>query len=580
MPSGQAFRHSPNPSCRQWPPMATSKCVSALLQRTSSRSGTWIETKSKRPRGGMGYSTTTRSSTPLLPPRSISASAAAARHRLVDWIERRPADPHLTLHLANLEAESPDSDQTRLELFNDVLRAGNAAPIVSSEPMPHPLHLRVDRTALIDRADGPLVTVIMPAFNAQETIAAALGSLLAQTHRQLQIIVVDDASSDATVAIAETLAAQDNRISVIAQARNGGAYAARNTGLERAAGAFVTVHDADDWAHPERIERQVRHLEGAPAVPANATHWLRADPSMIFQAHGRHPYKIVGKSTASLMVRRELFGVVGPWDNALRGAADFEFLKRVETRFGAVHHLSRFLPLAVSLRTPGSLTGESATGIRSLWHVNGARRQYLEAFTAWNLDENFPATLPFDSRVAARPFPVPALLTGGKADSSVDVVVTADFTSGSNSARPALHDVNGAVRDGRSVALWHQPDSLDALERRFEPAVVDALRDGRARMLSSGETVHCIELHQHGSGPAGGSLDGARKSWSTPPFRVARRCCPPSGRGCRTPRWKDQRCGRGRTPSALGAARQCRHRAAPGRGLVPDRSRRHRPQNS
>ena len=434
--------------------------------------------------------------------------STAARHRLVDWIERRPADPHLTLHLANLEAESPDSDQTRLELFNDVLRAGNAAPVVSSEPMPHPLHLRVDRTALIDRADGPLVTVIMPAFNAQETIAAALGSLLAQTHRQLQIIVVDDASSDATVAIAETLAAQDNRISVIAQARNGGAYAARNTGLERAAGAFVTVHDADDWAHPERIERQVRHLEGAPAVPANATHWLRADPSMIFQAHGRHPYKIVGKSTASLMVRRELFGVVGPWDNALRGAADFEFLKRVETRFGAVHHLSRFLPLAVSLRTPGSLTGESATGIRSLWHVNGARRQYLEAFTAWNLDENFPATLPFDSRVAARPFPVPALLTGGKADSSVDVVVTADFTSGSDSAGPALHDVNGAVRDGRSVALWHQPDSLDALERRFDPAVVDALRDGRSRLLSSGETVRCIELRQHGSGPAGGSLDG------------------------------------------------------------------------
>ena len=431
--------------------------------------------------------------------------SAAAHTRLVEWVERRPDDPHLTLHLANLET---DSDQTRLELFNDVLRAGGAAPVVSSEPMPHPLHLRVDRTTLTERADGPLVTVIMPAFNAAETIAAALGSLLAQTHRQLQIIVVDDASSDSTVAIAQTLAADDDRISVVALASNGGAYAARNIGLERAAGAFVTVHDADDWAHPERIDRQVRHLEGAPSVPANATHWLRADPKMIFQAHGRHPYKIVGKSTASLMVRRELFGVIGPWDNALRGAADFEFLKRVETRFGAIHHLSRFLPLAVSLRTPGSLTGESATGIRSLWHVDGARRQYLEAFTTWNLDDDFPASLPFDSRLATRPFPVPALLTGGKTDSSVDVVVTADYTSGSNSARSALHDINVAVRDGRSVALWHQPDSLDALERRFEADVVDALRDGRARLLSSGETVHCIELRQHGSGAAGGSLDG------------------------------------------------------------------------
>ena len=163
--------------------------------------------------------------------------SAAARTRLVDWIERLPDDPHLTLHLANLEAESPGSDQTRLELFNDVLRAGGAAPVVSSEPMPPPLHLHVDRTALVDRTNGPLVTVIMPAFNAQETIAAALGSLLAQTHRQLQIIVVDDASSDATVAIAETLAADDDRISVVALTRNSGAYAARNAALERAAGA-------------------------------------------------------------------------------------------------------------------------------------------------------------------------------------------------------------------------------------------------------------------------------------------------------------------------------------------------------
>ena len=194
--------------------------------------------------------------------------------------------------------------------------------------------------------------------------------------------------------------------------------------------AFVTVHDADDWAHPERIERQVRHLEDHPTVPADATHWVRADADMIFQPYGRHPYKIVGKSVASLMIRRELFEVVGPWDGEMRAAADSEMMKRLETRFGAVHHLSRHFPLAVSLRTTSSLTGSSATGLQSRWHVNGARHQYVEAFTTWNRDDDFPASLPFDPRTGARPFPVPALLVGGSADTAVDVVVTANSPQG------------------------------------------------------------------------------------------------------------------------------------------------------
>lgn len=431
----------------------------------------------------------------------------AARERLRDWIDRRPDDPHLKLHLANLGPDPSDSSSSRVESFNDVLRAGGAAPVVSFEQTPHPLHLRVDRTTLTERADGPLVTVIVPAFNAAETIGDALASLLGQTHRQLQIIVVDDSSTDSTVAVAEALAAEDDRITVVAMQSNGGAYSARNAGLERAAGSFVTVHDADDWAHAERIDRQVRHLEDAPSVPANATHLVRVDPTLIFQPHGRHPYKIVGKNTASLMVRRELFRVVGPWDGELRGAADFEFLKRLETRFGAVQHLSRFLPLALSLRTPGSLTGESPTGIRSLWHVDGARRQYLEAFTSWNQDDDFPAALPFDPRSTVRPFPIPALLTGAPTESSVDVVVTADLSAGSSSVRAALDGADALVRDHRSVALWHQPSSLDALERSLAVEVSEVLRAGRVRLLSSGEVVHCAELHRHGSAVVGGSLD-------------------------------------------------------------------------
>jgi hypothetical protein len=431
-----------------------------------------------------------------------------ARARLEQWINRRPDDPHLKLHLANIRNHEAGPGPAGFELFNDVLAAGGAALAVSPEPGAGPLGLTVEQSQLLDRPDGPLVTVIMPAFNAESTIGPALDSLLAQTHRRLQVIVVDDSSIDDTAAIAQAAAAADDRIVVLSQDRNCGAYAARNVGLERAEGAYVTVHDADDWAHPERIERQVRDLEDFPTVPANVTDWVRADADLVFQPHGRHPYKIVGKSTASLMVRRELFGVVGPWDHHMRGAADFEMLRRLQTRFGAVHHLSKNLPLAVSLRTPSSLTGSSATGIQSLWLVNGARRQYLERFVAWNRDDSFPASLPFDARHHARPFPVPALLLGGPTDTMVDVVVTADFTSGSPSVLVALDDACSAQRDGRSVALFHQPNSLEALQHDLDERVVEALRKGRLRLLSAGETVRCVELRHHGGGVPGGALEG------------------------------------------------------------------------
>lgn len=431
-----------------------------------------------------------------------------ATARLDTWVQRRPADPHLRLHLANQFAGTPDAEQRRNQLFNDVLVAGGVAPIAAWRIETGPLVLDVDPVALVAGDDGPLVTVIMPAFDAAATIADSLGSVQAQTHRRLQIIVVDDASTDGTAEVVGELAAADDRIVLVRAERNGGAYAARNLALRRADGAFVTVHDADDWMHPQRIVRQVEHLQQHPDVPANVSHLVRVDRNLGFCPHGRHPYRIVGKSIASLMARRELFGVIGPWDEVARGAADFELLKRLEARFGPVHNLSRHLPLAVSLRAPGSLTGSSATGIGSLWHVNGVRRQYLDAFTAWHREDNFPSNLPFDPWSSSRRFQVPSLLSGAPAHSETGVVVAADLSAASPMVTAVLARLSEAGAGERSVALLHEPNSLEALDRPLDPAVIDVLTDGRTRLLSSGETVRCRELIRLGSGVIGGRLDG------------------------------------------------------------------------
>ncbi len=100
----------------------------------------------------------------------------------------------------------------------------------------------------------PLVSVVVPVFNGEKHIAACLGSILAQTHTRLEVIVVDDGSTDGTARLVETLARADERILVI-RTENRGVSAARNTALDSVSGEWVMFADADDlWATPVLVE--------------------------------------------------------------------------------------------------------------------------------------------------------------------------------------------------------------------------------------------------------------------------------------------------------------------------------------
>ena len=98
------------------------------------------------------------------------------------------------------------------------------------------------------------VSVIIPAFNAAALIGNAIGSAQAQTQGEIEIIVVDDASTDDTVAVVEHLAAEDKRLRLVRMSRNGGPGAARNAGLNAARGEWIGLLDADDRYHPQRLE--------------------------------------------------------------------------------------------------------------------------------------------------------------------------------------------------------------------------------------------------------------------------------------------------------------------------------------
>jgi len=115
-----------------------------------------------------------------------------------------------------------------------------------------------------DAATAPLVSVVIPAFNAAATIGRTLRSALAQTHLEIEVIVVDDASSDDTAAI--VAAAGDPRVRLI-RAEHGGQAAARNRGIAESRGAFVAPLDADDLWDARKIELQVARALAAATPP-------------------------------------------------------------------------------------------------------------------------------------------------------------------------------------------------------------------------------------------------------------------------------------------------------------------------
>ena len=104
-----------------------------------------------------------------------------------------------------------------------------------------------------------LISVIVPVYNAELYLADCLESLIRQTHRELEILVVDDGSTDGSATLSERFAGKDGRIRLLRK-ENGGVSSARNLGLDEAKGEYVAFVDADDWILPDMLETQLIQL--------------------------------------------------------------------------------------------------------------------------------------------------------------------------------------------------------------------------------------------------------------------------------------------------------------------------------
>jgi teichuronic acid biosynthesis glycosyltransferase TuaG len=104
------------------------------------------------------------------------------------------------------------------------------------------------------------VSVVMPVFNAEKTLAQAIDSVLAQTRPVHELIVVDDCSSDGSPAMIEAYARRDPRVKPIRQPANAGVAQARNAGIDAATGTHIAFLDSDDWWAPSKLEVQIAEM--------------------------------------------------------------------------------------------------------------------------------------------------------------------------------------------------------------------------------------------------------------------------------------------------------------------------------
>lgn len=177
----------------------------------------------------------------------------------------------------------------------------------------------------------PLVSVIVPAYNAEGTVRETLDSALAQTYKNIEVIVVDDGSTDGTGNIIREMARRDGRIRTIKQA-NAGVAAARNAGIRSSAGDFVAPLDADDLWHPSCIEKRMAVLlsGGSNMAAVYASHRVIDEDSRviasqpIFRSEGDifgHLLcvNVVGNGS-SLLMRKDAVLAVGAFESWLRAA--------------------------------------------------------------------------------------------------------------------------------------------------------------------------------------------------------------------------------------------------------------------
>ncbi|MBC8432937.1 MAG: glycosyltransferase family 2 protein [Desulfobacterales bacterium] len=197
-------------------------------------------------------------------------------------------------------------------------------------------------------SNSPIVSVIIPTYNRAKLLERAVNSVLRQTYKELELIIVNDSSKDETEKAIKKYA--DDRIKYICHQKNLGGSAARNTGIKAAQGKYIALLDDDDGWFPEKLEKQVKHFaevsdnvglvySGFEVIDMNGIVIQKTYPKFKGNLYMRLLERsMIGGSSVPL-IKRTCFKKVGLFDQSLRSCQDWDMWMRISE-----HYAFDFIP--------------------------------------------------------------------------------------------------------------------------------------------------------------------------------------------------------------------------------------------
>ncbi len=221
------------------------------------------------------------------------------------------------------------------------------------------------------------VSILMPAYNAAHTLAAAVASVQAQNLPDWELLIVDDASVDDTHAIACKLADDDARLRIFLHTSNQGAATARNTALAAANGRFIAFLDADDLWSPEKLDQQIAMMQRTGAALSYTGFWRerigkgRSYQSVVSVPEQVNRQKLLDGNVIGCLTAVYDRHILGDCPMpALDVCEDYALWLDILARIDHAHGLD--IPLATRRLQPGSLTANRVRFVHALWHMHRA----------------------------------------------------------------------------------------------------------------------------------------------------------------------------------------------------------------
>jgi hypothetical protein len=406
-------------------------------------------------------------------------------HRVARLLESAPED-----HAAAYAAEAARGDEQawftafrRFAGWDDVVLADDDAAL--------PLLDRLRAAPGVPgTVDGPLISVVMTSHRPGPELITAVRSLMDQSWRNWELLLVDDASGPDHDPILRQAAALDGRVSLLAQTANGGTYRARNRALAKAEGEFTAGLDSDDWAHPRWLETLAAPLLADDGAVMAASIGIRATGDLrLFTGPAQSLAKLF--STPILFRTRPVREKLGYFDVTRKGA-DTEFRLRLQKTFGARRWVRLEAKHTVVRQSPTSLSGgEVGEG----W-MHPLRAAYEAGFHHWHRQIQAKRAKPYLADAALdRPFPAPGPLLGAKRTTVADRVYIGDWRYDGPQQRAMLARLEDDAAAGVKVAIAHY-ESWTAIADRYVPVGNAAVRRAAA---AGAEWVDLREIRAEGA---------------------------------------------------------------------------------